>query len=252
MMVYYFTSEQHALDNIFNERIKISLLHTVNDPFELFARDMSLEKHLEDSHMIKGLMEESHGIICFSKSYKNPLMWGHYSENHKGLCLGFEIQENELKYVEYIQHREVKNDIGLNIKSKDWKYEKEVRLWVKLKAMEHCSPGLYFKKFNEGVKLELKEIILGINSTCNKKIINDALINYNSNVKIIDTKLSKTKFEIVDINDNEVEVGKVISIEDQILNVLYKKAGNNKNKNIQSRDFNELVDEIINCINSID
>ena len=33
MRVYYYTAEQFALSNVINERIKISMLDELNDPF---------------------------------------------------------------------------------------------------------------------------------------------------------------------------------------------------------------------------
>ena len=27
------------------------------------------------------------GVVCFSESYDNIIMWSHYSDNHKGFCL---------------------------------------------------------------------------------------------------------------------------------------------------------------------
>ena len=35
------------------------------------------------------------GITCFSKDNANILMWSHYASNHKGVCLGFDIDEQD-------------------------------------------------------------------------------------------------------------------------------------------------------------
>lgn len=31
------------------------------------------------------------GVTCFSKQPYNPLMWAHYSNNHNGFCLEFDV-----------------------------------------------------------------------------------------------------------------------------------------------------------------
>ncbi len=32
------------------------------------------------------------GVVCFAEDPKNILMWGHYTDSHKGYCLGFDRQ----------------------------------------------------------------------------------------------------------------------------------------------------------------
>ena len=41
----------------------------------------------------------SNGICCFTRKSDNLLMWSHYTDSHKGICLKFEI----LKDAEYFQ-----------------------------------------------------------------------------------------------------------------------------------------------------
>lgn len=31
------------------------------------------------------------GVCCFSTSYSNPLLWSHYGDQHKGLCIGYKL-----------------------------------------------------------------------------------------------------------------------------------------------------------------
>jgi hypothetical protein len=35
------------------------------------------------------------GLVCFSADWRNPLLWAHYSDKQKGLCLGFEFPEQK-------------------------------------------------------------------------------------------------------------------------------------------------------------
>lgn len=41
MRLYYFTPAEFALENIFHKRLKISLIHSLNDPFELLPINSS-------------------------------------------------------------------------------------------------------------------------------------------------------------------------------------------------------------------
>lgn len=37
-------------------------------------------------------------ILCFSKSRENILLWSHYSDEHKGICLQFDVSNNNNKF----------------------------------------------------------------------------------------------------------------------------------------------------------
>jgi hypothetical protein len=36
-----------------------------------------------------------------SRSWENPVLWSHYAEGHKGVCLGFDVKEELLEEVKY-------------------------------------------------------------------------------------------------------------------------------------------------------
>ena len=47
-------------------------------------------------------------LCCFSKEATNPLLWAHYSECHRGICLGFEISPSvasSVKPITYVDKR---------------------------------------------------------------------------------------------------------------------------------------------------
>jgi len=80
-------------------------------------------------------------ITCFSLDKKNTLMWSHYADKHKGICIGFQfppIYDDKfiLSPVSYID--EIPLFVGkveafkmirywLSMKSDCWEYEKEIR-----------------------------------------------------------------------------------------------------------------------------
>ena len=80
------------------------------------------------------------GVCCFSKTDENPLLWAHYSDKHKGVCLVFDTSKDaaffdkvySVKYrsnyprINFIQHRNRFDELALT-KSIDWIYEQEVR-----------------------------------------------------------------------------------------------------------------------------
>ncbi|WP_417247542.1 DUF2971 domain-containing protein [Celeribacter sp.] len=117
-------------------------------------------------------VSQENGIISFSKTWHQPLMWAHYAESHRGLALGFDVPDSLLFKINYIENR-IKPDrdidrnsdemLGLvknllTTKHKEWSYEEECRL---VRKLENCvSEGdKFFSAFNE--KTVLKEVILG-------------------------------------------------------------------------------------------
>lgn len=76
-------------------------------------------------------------VCCFSEIYNSILMWSHYSNNHKGFCIGYEtskiktITKNSLFpvfYQDILFPLEKTGKLNSLIKFTDWKYEKEWRL----------------------------------------------------------------------------------------------------------------------------
>jgi hypothetical protein len=100
MRVYKFLCKKFALDNLTKRRIKISEYSDMNDPFELRGvalSDPKLQSQL--THLIR-----SSGALCFSRNWRNPVLWSHYGDKHKGICLGLDIgaavEVQEACYVE--------------------------------------------------------------------------------------------------------------------------------------------------------
>jgi len=96
MRVYNLTTAQYALSNIALRRLKVARYDQLNDPFELLAIDVASRDLRAGILAKKTQVHSQEGLICFSRSWKNPLLWSHYAEKHAGIGLGFEIPENLL------------------------------------------------------------------------------------------------------------------------------------------------------------
>lgn len=48
-------------------------------------------------NQLKRLLYNEHYIACFTKSYNNKLMWGHYADGGNGVCLKFKIKNEKNK-----------------------------------------------------------------------------------------------------------------------------------------------------------
>ena len=54
---------------------------------------------------MKTQLNETKGLICFSRTWSNPLLWGHYAEKHTGIALGFDVPDQLLSQVLYTSQR---------------------------------------------------------------------------------------------------------------------------------------------------
>ncbi|MBL8027600.1 MAG: DUF2971 domain-containing protein [Fibrobacteres bacterium] len=148
--VFYFTEIQHAFNNIKRDRIKLSRLREVNDPFEARPTDFSDHETRGTWHHLKKCIDSRFPFICFSKSFRSPLMWAHYARRNYGCCVEYQIKKYcndeykllDIEYRSFVDYPAIhvgenfaKISISdaakfLSIKNSCWRYEKERRLLV--------------------------------------------------------------------------------------------------------------------------
>jgi hypothetical protein len=175
MRVYHFVDSIHGINNLALRRLKVSRINDLNDPFEFLAADLLDIRNREALHKFKNQLDASVGMVCFSRAWSNPLLWGHYANNHRGIALGFDVPDDSLFPVIYTNQRaKIKFDensrtvVGgksvanklLCTKFSDWKYEEESRFFVSLDILQK-EGRLYFLEFSS--QLLLKEVIVGLN-----------------------------------------------------------------------------------------
>ncbi|MDX1915959.1 MAG: DUF2971 domain-containing protein [Methylophilus sp.] len=215
MRLYHFLNAKYALDDIKKKRIKISLIPDLNDPFELWTINLPNPEH---RRLWKSTVEElskSFGVICLSRKWNNPLLWSHYADKHFGICLGFDVNDQLIKEINYRKSKlpvclDLKKPKGglnqeqmqeiLYTKFSDWGYEDEVRVVVKLSTpeinSEDPSKSLYFSDFSS--QFNLKEVIVGVRSDVSKVQIENALQDAKySNVQILKARLAFKSFRVV-------------------------------------------------------
>ncbi len=202
--VYHFLSAQHALDDIEKRRIKISEIDQLNDPFELWCvaqENKELRDRLRD---YKKTMNKQYGVLCFCKRWINPLLWSHYADKHRGMCLAFDVDDNSVQPVHYVKDRpsisypfsgELKpiSDQLLSTKYIDWQYEEELRIWIEFEERDPAT-GLYFCNFDE--KIQLKEVIAGPSCELTEQRIREALGDI-KDVAVIKARLAFRTFRVV-------------------------------------------------------
>ena len=172
-LYYHFLSSNHAIHDLERRMIRVSLLDTLNDPFELMPylryRKADKRRRIQST---RESFSKRYGLLCFSGDWSEPLLWGHYADKHRGAALGFEVLQGDVIQVNYSkdpirQQVELtgdrRNDERLfselaRIKYHRWEYEDEYRLLV---ALRDCTEvdGHQFLRFDK--RLRVKELMLG-------------------------------------------------------------------------------------------
>jgi len=156
MKIYKYQSINiNLLKSLQKKMIWYSRIDQLNDPYELFFIDNSGTE-------IYTNFRKSLCVCCFSKNKDEVLMWSHYGDNHKGICLEWEIDfekmkgslfeidyNNEITTLQKVDRLQ-SGHLSINIKTngrfllskfKTWAYEEEIRIF---KIVEDLSKkGIY-------------------------------------------------------------------------------------------------------------
>jgi len=218
---------QYTLDIIANDRIFYPLPDSFNDPFDTqcsFRQKYTFSQSTNENTLKKVFPDENledisaftkkdltkqinsfkrklqnYGILSLAENAKDILMWSHYSEDHKGLCIEFERNaENELgdkektRKVNYTKNYPSlssksllsKKDTEKNLmrvlytKSKHWSYEKEWRMFTPNGSMSYPIPGK-IKSITFGVRTSnididvIKQLVSGKSINLYKAVLKE-------------------------------------------------------------------------------
>lgn len=110
MIIYrFFPDREYVYKSLRERKLKISTLEDLNDnPFEFLACRLTDTNLQQAMTYTRNTVWKNKGIICFSETFEEPLMWAHYADTHKGLCFGFEVSkeiEENLTRISYVSKR---------------------------------------------------------------------------------------------------------------------------------------------------
>ena len=249
MLYKYVSNESMSFSSVLkDDQVYFSSPLQLNDPFELNKnvrmpskqelklwlkeqgvkrKDLKwcLEKNIEvlsseltNVDSINKALLESSGIFCMTPSCDNLLMWAHYANSHKGVCFGFDIEEDHDECFGYSYNVEYRNShpsisilefLNLEImirnfdfekasdfdgliekllfvKSTHWEYEKEVRM---------VRDPLRGSGLHTFTRSKLKEIIIGSRADEQTiKAVKEYKEKKNPTVKVIEAKPDKVGY----------------------------------------------------------
>lgn len=197
---YHFVPACHGLDDLRHRHLKIARIDQLNDPFELWAIAQPDPRFRQAFRKIKQEMAQQWGVLCFSLGWNNPLLWSHYADRHRGLALGFDVDEQILKPVFYSQARPVLRGIDIEAvqsllyrKYSGWRYEREARIFTSLNDRDP-ETRLHFADFS--AQLVLRELIAGPLCTLTERELRDTT-GSTTDVKFTKARLAFKTFRVV-------------------------------------------------------
>ncbi len=213
---------QRVLGNLARRQLWASSPKAFNDPFELRLPRVTEAKgvpgiravnpelnNLPDNKVVQKAIDtyQDHiskfAVVCFTEVYDDLLMWSHYADHHKGICIGFRArddsqtaEETQIYKVEYADEyptldfsRErvwTREGIAgvLFSKFRAWSYEKEWR-WIRVNGEEVVEyPGI------------LNKIIFGLRTTEADHALVRAIVKGDTNVTFYKVEQDDTKYKL--------------------------------------------------------
>lgn len=201
--VYQLLHEKWAHVNLRHRRMKVTRFNDLNDPFELLAAELSRHEERVRFNRWRRSVSAKFGLLCFSERWENPLLWSHYADRHRGLCLAFDVPDAELRSVKYLDRRWTLSDLVPEksrpgplfcMKFSDWKYEEECRRIITL-ADARKDGDHFFWPF--GHDLMLRQVIAGPRSKVTKQLLKEVLGDDVKHVELMRARLAFRTFRVV-------------------------------------------------------
>jgi len=225
VLLYRYLDAAAALKTIEFRSFRISKIKELNDPFErrLGFNGYAPEREAELTAWSEAVLErqnKKYGVICYSATSKDPILWSHYADKHSGVA--FEIRRRKDEMLKEIKYLPTRSTIDINEynrlrnssdklreylkpiaasltekKSPSWQYEQEYRDTFSLKnpSLFDLREGYFHIKIPENF---LMRVILGWRCRLEEKDVESKLkqVGLNS-TKVVRAKLSQGTYEVV-------------------------------------------------------
>lgn len=206
----YYTTSLETLEKFIlpQLQIRLSTFDKVNDPFELLAIERGGRKQRRRFNWLYDYGVAQLGFVSLSETWRSPLVWAHYADDHKGVCLGIDVPAGRALKVRYEEERlrlvfdatslETAHDEELirtlvTTKFSDWSYEREWRIIEELKSPD--DKGYHYLQFSPA--FELREIVLGARCIRAPSKIRQQVFGNTAKVLVRKVRAGFTKFEMV-------------------------------------------------------
>ena len=196
-------------DIFLRNRVFLSPVAKLNDPCE--AKFNYVTPQSTSPNPYKGWAQEldrselfgAARVFCVTESPTNALMWAHYADSHRGICIGFRSSSPALlacakkvaysstvPSVDFDQNRQrAKESVALT-KSRDWAYEHEWRI-LSTDSTAHSNGFMPIDKD------DISEVIFGAHiSGSDRDWVLDWVKLYNSSTRLFEARFSASGYDM--------------------------------------------------------
>ncbi|MCG6859038.1 MAG: DUF2971 domain-containing protein [Salaquimonas sp.] len=175
------------------------------------------KKSRAEGRKIRRQLFSKQGLISFSETWNEPLLWSHYADCHRGVALGFDLMPKVAFKVNYVDKRLIVPngredayvfwerpkffDLIERTKYCGWSYEREVRIFANNEGSIYEN-GLYFRPFGDFG--ELKEVIIGADYEGGKNSSLEKAL-HDEGVEVITGRLAFEDFSVKKQNRNSLK-----------------------------------------------
>lgn len=160
----------NTINSIQNNYLYFSKPSQLNDPFDIVIEE--IHKSRPDLFEYYSVNPNDFGVFSTTPINNNKLMWAHYADEHRGICIGYRF--NSLpeaigwESIRYCPDYEQSDDLlkkggyilnSLITKTEQWQYEEEIRFFSYQNNSQKIS--YYFDPAVNKLGCEISEIILG-------------------------------------------------------------------------------------------
>ncbi len=211
MLLFRFLNEKYAMRALRERRLRISRIEHLNDEFEFIGLALKERKTRKALQKIRSHLHSKSGIICMSERWRSPLLWGHYTDNLRGIALGFEVNPSKFHKVHYVSKRPRLEDLGhktlediapadikqlMLTKFDAWAYEEERRGFFHLSEGEKINGEThFFEPFSDQMKLN--QVIAGPRSSTSRTEVSEALGILSNTVETFKAQAAFQDFSII-------------------------------------------------------
>jgi Protein of unknown function (DUF2971). len=183
------------------------------------ARERRVEELLTNPQLLRSKMAEAaaemwrqidkrYRVYCLTTKPACPLMWAHYADHHRGVCLEFDMLKPNLCAAIQVQYREMYPSFHLNdgkdlsplyTKSFHWQYEEEYRLIAQEESSAFPVDTIITR--NQLYDLpagSLTSVIIGaLASEQNRRTIKEIVSRSNSALLIREARCAPDRYEVM-------------------------------------------------------
>jgi len=224
-IIYRFFNLKHGLRTLQSQKLKVGRILELNDPMDCrpaFVNAPVGVSEADQADEIKRRLDkfnEQVGVLCFSGTVSDPVLWSHYADHHRGIALGFEpmagfkvfpvdypkenkrpqLQYSELAKIDLNAPHDVLEDVfkrGFAVKANSWKYEDEARGFVYLGGTCKLDGEKYFLS---NPHLWLSRVVLGVKCSISANDIKQSGIEKwprTGDIKVLRAKPREDSFEL--------------------------------------------------------